>query len=56
MAVEEVCQEAMVAETEMLCRPENQVESLYLQQERHFRSHSIPYKLTIGTCEYLEVE
>lgn len=46
---EEVCQEAMVVETEMLCCSENQVESLYLKQERHFRSHSISYKLIIGT-------
>lgn len=33
VAEEEVCQEAMVVETEMLCCSENQVESLYLSQK-----------------------
>lgn len=44
MAVEAVCQEVMVVETEMLYCSENQVASLHLKQERHFRSHSISYR------------
>lgn len=48
MAAEEVCQEAMVVETERLCCSENQVEPPHLKRERCFRrSHSISYKLII---------
>lgn len=48
MAAEEVCQEAVVVETERLCCSENHVEPPYLKRERRFRgSQSIPYKLLI---------
>lgn len=49
MGVEAVFREATVVGTEMLCCSENQVESLHLKEERHFRSHSASYKVIIGT-------